>query len=137
MQHSKGPLVSLARWLGEGNLKAISLWIHHWFTDIPDVVHGIIIIMATIGAWRAAHAIIDMFYTQLVITDWRILLRRGVYSIDIIELDRRRIASVGIHQSFYGRIFHYGYIYIQGFGASIYGLPALAKPHLIQQYIHS
>lgn len=137
MQPGHGPLISLGRWIGRGTLQDAIFWFHRWFTDIPDVVHGIILITATIGSIRLFRAMIERFFTQMVITDSRIIVRRGVYSIHLIEIDRRRVASVMINQSFYGRMFNYGYMYIQGFGASIYGLPALANPHTIQRHIYS
>jgi hypothetical protein len=59
-----------------------------------------------------------------------------VYNISLVEIDRHRVASVNIYQTYMGRMLDYGNVAIQGFAASIYGLPVLAKPYEISKNIY-
>lgn len=79
--------------------------------------------------------LVDFFFTEVVITNMRILIKRGWFNVVTEEIDRGRIAGVTIFQPFWGRILNYGNVIIQGFVQHVYGLPPLMRPYLLQQQL--
>lgn len=103
----------------------------------PETVRAVILCVIVFSAIMLTRAFLTIFFTNLVITDERIILRQGVYNISLVEIDRRRVASVMIYQTYFGRYLSYGNLVIQGFAASIYGLPVLSNPQDIQKHIYA
>lgn len=55
---------------------------------------------------------------EFAITNKRVILKRGLIQRQIIEIMLPRIESIGVNQSFGGRIFDYGTLEISGIGGS-------------------
>lgn len=111
--------------------------LHQLIALHPETVRAIILCVIVFSAIQLIKAFLKIFFTNLVITDERIILRQGVYNISLVEIDRRRVASVMIYQTYTGRYLGYGNLVIQGFAASIYGLPVLSNPQDIQKHIYA
>lgn len=56
--------------------------------------------------------------TELVITNRRIIAKFGIIRLDTLEIRLENIESIGIEQTFLGRLFNYGTIIIHGYGGS-------------------
>lgn len=66
--------------------------------------------------------------TEMVITSRRFIFKRGWLARKTEEISLRRIEEVNLQQTFFGRIFGYGNIQIQGSGGSSISLQRLKKP---------
>lgn len=111
-----------------------------WQAASPGISFEYKIVCTMISLWGINHiskGAIQMYSTELVVTDLRIIAKAGILNIITLEMDRRRVAEVLVDQSFWGRIFNYGYVYIRGFTGVIGGMPVLVNPHLIKRFITS
>lgn len=133
----EGLLPSMARWVDSFGLKYLFIQLHMFVFKHPETMRAIAIVFLVFACISLTKAFCAIFFTHLVITDERIILRQGIYSISLVEIDRRRVASVHIFQSYWGRVLGYGTVVIQGFAASIFGLPLLASPYELQKHIYA
>lgn len=86
------------------------------------------------GSYKLIKAFIIANFTELVVTNFRIIAKFGVYETTTIEMDKNKIAGITIHQSPIGKIFNYGTVTLRGFVGDISGIPVLARPYDIQKY---
>lgn len=76
-------------------------------------------------------------YTELAVTDRRVIAKMGVTNVVTTEIDRHKIAGVIIQQGIYGMMFGYGKIVLRGYSGHIGGLPPLSKPYELQKVINA
>lgn len=108
-------------------------YLHHLIREYETVVK---ILSVGLGIWGLRSLLwraVVFFCTEIVVTDMRILVKRGWFNVVTEEIDRARIAGVTVFQPIWGRVFNYGWVNIQGFVQNVYGLPPLMKPYLLQQ----
>ena len=55
--------------------------------------------------------------TEFCITDHRVIVKRGFFSLHTVELNVDKVESVDVDQSLIGRMFGYGTVTIHGVGA--------------------
>lgn len=55
---------------------------------------------------------------EMVITNKRLIIKQGYISRSTYELQMSQIESIGLEQSFFGRIFNYGTISVSGTGGA-------------------
>lgn len=73
--------------------------------------------------------------TELAVTDHRIIYKTGVFSRHTMEMNRNKVESVDVDQSFFGRIFGYGTILVRGTGGSLEPLPNIQDPLALRSRI--
>jgi membrane protein YdbS with pleckstrin-like domain len=66
--------------------------------------------------------------TEIVVTNHRLVLKRGWLSRSTVELQLKSIEQVKFHQGLLGRIFGFGQIVVHGTGVDDLTLPAIANP---------
>ena len=66
--------------------------------------------------------------TELVVTSKRFVYKRGLVSRVTDEFATNRIRHVKLTQGFFGRIFNYGRIHLEGSEIGAFGLPAIKRP---------
>jgi Bacterial membrane flanked domain. len=66
----------------------------------------------TIAAW------LEMSFSEFVITNRRIIIKRGFIARNTFEMNLSKIESVNVDQPLMGRIFNYGSITIIGTGGT-------------------
>jgi uncharacterized membrane protein YdbT with pleckstrin-like domain len=86
---------------------------------IVPIVIGLVFIMI---------AVIGRLTTELVLTDRRIITKRGLISRDTVEMNLAKIESVHVNQGLLGRMLNYGDVTVVGTGASLEPLLGIAKP---------
>ena len=86
-------------------------------------------ILFAIGAAIRRHS------TELAVTDHRIIYKTGVFSRHTMEMNRTKVESVDVDQSFFGRIFGYGTILVRGTGGSLEPLPNIQDPLTLRSRI--
>jgi uncharacterized membrane protein YdbT with pleckstrin-like domain len=85
-------------------------------------------IAAAIGLVVILAAVVRRKTTELVLTDRRIITKRGVISRDTVEMNLAKVESVHVNQSLLGRILNYGDVTVVGTGASLEPLFGIARP---------
>jgi uncharacterized membrane protein YdbT with pleckstrin-like domain len=73
-------------------------------------------------------AVIRRQTTELVLTDRRIITKRGLISRNTVEMNLNKVESVHVDQSLMGRIFNYGDITVVGTGSSLEPLLGISSP---------
>ena len=85
---------------------------------VPMVIGVILIMIAVMGRLT----------TELVLTDRRIITKRGLISRDTLEMNLSKVESVRVNQGLLGRILNYGDVTVVGTGASPEPLRGIANP---------
>lgn len=112
------------------------LW--DWQNTTPNIALEIKVValgIAMYGFSKLGTQLAIMQTTELVVTNLRIIAKTGILTVITLEMDRRRVAGVTVYQTFWGRLWGYGNIYIQGFTSSIGGLPIMVNPHLVERFV--
>jgi uncharacterized membrane protein YdbT with pleckstrin-like domain len=76
----------------------------------------------TIAAW------LERWLSEFVITNRRVIIKRGLVARSTFEMNLSKIESVNVDQSVMGRIFNYGSITIIGTGGTRETFQNIAKP---------
>ena len=92
------------------------------FFWIVAAVFGVIGLMLLLSAW------IRRLSTELAVTDRRVIHKTGLFSRRTQEMNREKVESVDVRQSFGGRIFGYGTILVRGVGSSWEPFANIADP---------
>jgi uncharacterized membrane protein YdbT with pleckstrin-like domain len=82
-------------------------------------------------------AVIRRQTTELVLTDRRIITKRGLISRNTVEMNLNKVESVHVDQSLMGRIFNYGDITVVGTGSSLEPLLGISSPLELRKKIGS
>ncbi len=82
-----------------------------------------------IGCWICFWMMLKKWTTEIILTDKRILYKRGFFFVNINEVDIEQLASDNVEQSLLGRILDYGDLHIRCIEADDIWLPPIAKPY--------
>jgi len=85
-------------------------------------------VFATIGLLLLAGAAIRRASTEIVVTDKRVIYKRGILRRVTVEMNISKIETVDVIQSIPGRMLNYGTLIIRGTGAGIEPLRSVADP---------
>ena len=92
-------------------------------------VIGVLGIILLLGAWIRRQA------TEIVVTDRRVIFKRGVLTRHTVEMNVHRIETVDVEQSLAGRIWGYGTLMIRGTGGGFEPLEGVGSPLSIRNAI--
>ncbi|MEJ0070686.1 MAG: PH domain-containing protein [Pseudomonadota bacterium] len=115
-----------------GILALIASW------QIPDIEIGAQLLAAILfvfGIVVFLHAWIIRATTEVVVTDRRIIHKRGVISRHTEEMNITKVETVDVDQGIWGRILGYGTLIVRGTGGSWEPLRRLASPLQIRNAI--
>ena len=73
--------------------------------------------------------------TELVVTDRRVILKRGIFSRQTIEMNRAKVESVDVDQTVMGRIMGYGTVIVRGTGGGLEPIRNIAHPLAFRSHI--
>jgi uncharacterized membrane protein YdbT with pleckstrin-like domain len=73
--------------------------------------------------------------TEIVVTDKRIILKRGLIARHTEEMNITKVETVDVEQSISGRLFGYGSVLIKGVGSSLEPLNMIAAPIALRNAI--
>jgi uncharacterized membrane protein YdbT with pleckstrin-like domain len=102
-------------------------WQHYgrWVGGVIAVV-GLLLLF---GAWIHRNA------TEIVVTDRRVIYKRGLFSRHTVEMNVSKIETVDVEQGLGGRIWGYGTVLIRGTGAGFEPLVGVGSPLRIRNAI--
>lgn len=82
-----------------------------------------------IGGWMLFWMMLKKWTTEIIITNKRVLYKRGFFLIHIDEVDIEQLASDYVEQSLLGRLLDFGALHIRCIEANDIWLPAIANPY--------
>ena len=85
----------------------------------------------------ALYDFLKLYTTEMVITNKRVICRKGVISVKTEELKNTKVESIEIKKSILGRIFGYATIWFSGTGTSKVKFEAIDDPWAIKSRIES
>jgi uncharacterized membrane protein YdbT with pleckstrin-like domain len=103
------------------------------------IVATILVVIACFFFFIAAEvgfkAWIRQVTTEFAVTDRRVIYKTGLISRHTMEMNRSKVESVDVRQSFFGRLFGYGTIVLRGTGATHEPIYHIADPLTFRSYI--
>lgn len=93
-----------------------------------DASLAVVAILLAIGVAVILSAVIRRQTTELVLTDRRIITKRGLISRDTVEMNLSKVESLHVNQGLMGRILDYGDVTVVGTGASLEPLRGIVRP---------
>jgi len=136
--------------LADGERIVYRAAISHWKFVLSYLVGGLFL-LAALGAYittgNHAGAALDMMAialviglavvlsafirrqtTELVLTNRRLIMKRGLVSRDTVEMNLNKVESLHVNQGLMGRLLDYGDVTVVGTGASLEPLRGIARP---------
>lgn len=86
---------------------------------IAALIVGLVVILS---------ALIRRSTTELVLTDRRIIAKRGFVARDTVEMQLGKVESLHVNQGVIGRMLDYGDVMVVGTGSSLEPLRGIASP---------
>jgi len=108
-------------WLADAN------W--QFYARIAAAAIGLAALLLLLRAWIRRRA------TEIVVTDRRVILKRGVLSRHTVEMNVSKIETVDVEQGLGGRIWDYGTVLIRGTGSGFEPLAGVGSPIAIRNAI--
>ena len=96
------------------------------YASAAVAVVGLLLVLA---AWIQRHA------TEIVVTDRRVIFKRGLLTRHTVEMNVTKIETVDVEQGLGGRIWGYGTVLIRGTGVGIEPLVRVGAPLSIRNAI--
>ena len=85
-------------------------------------------ILFAIGLVVLFSAVVRRWTTELVLTNRRIITKRGLVARDTVEMNLSKVESLHVNQSLMGRLFDYGDVTVVGTGSSLEPLLGISRP---------
>lgn len=109
------------------------LFEQHWVVRIPMVIWLLLVITFPL----AIYEYLRVRYTELGVTNKRVICKTGIISRKSEEMKLASIETVEIDQGILGRILGYGNIHVSGRGISDVVLRNVADPMAVKRAIES
>ena len=97
-------------------------WLQHFWAWMALIFLGVLLIGIVI--W--IKEMVRLNTTNFVVTNRRIVLKKGIINVDVDEMNLSSIEGSHIDQSIIGRIFGYGRLTVRGRGDSRIHFPTMA-----------
>ncbi|MGB3044956.1 MAG: PH domain-containing protein [Xanthobacteraceae bacterium] len=94
-------------------------------TPVATAVSALLFV---VGVLMFVGALIEVWTTEIAVTNRRVILKRGLISRDTIEMALNRVEGVDVQQSIAGRLLGYGTINVHGTGAGIQRIKYVSDP---------
>ncbi|MEL7488188.1 MAG: PH domain-containing protein [Pseudomonadota bacterium] len=98
-----------------------------WFAGAAFIVGALILLSHMIVLWT----------TEIIVTSFRFVFKRGLISRNTQEVSLNKIEEITLRQSIWGRIFNYGELVMRGTGVGVIELPAIDNPIRVRKIIEN
>ena len=98
----------------------------HWLYTAQALLALLVLGVLVIGIFIFVGMMVRKATTEIAVTNRRFIMKTGLFRLDAKEFSLRNIEGVRVHQGFFGRIFGYGTLTIEGTGTDRYELPIIA-----------
>ena len=119
-------LIAVALYIGSYWLSDPTWQLYEQYASAAVAVVGLLLVLA---AWIQRHA------TEIVVTDRRVIFKRGLLTRHTVEMNVTKIETVDVEQGLGGRIWGYGTVLIRGTGVGIEPLVRVGAPLSIRNAI--
>jgi membrane protein YdbS with pleckstrin-like domain len=119
-------LIAVALYVGSYWLPDPTWQLYAQYASAAVAVVGLLLLLA---AWIRRHA------TEIVVTDRRVIFKRGLLTRHTVEMNVTKIETVDVEQGLGGRIWGYGTVLIRGTGVGIEPLVRVGSPLSIRNAI--
>jgi uncharacterized membrane protein YdbT with pleckstrin-like domain len=92
-------------------------------------------VLGLLGAVSAIAALIEQATTELVLTDRRVIYKRGLLKRHTMEMNRSKVETVSVNQSVLGRLLNYGTVIVRGTGGSLEPIRKIDDPLTFRSHI--
>jgi hypothetical protein len=89
-------------------------------------LHNLGILLMIVALIILANAYLTRYYLMLVLTDKRVLIRKGILNLDTLQMRLNKIESVELEWSPMGRILQYSVVVVTGTGSRVSSVPFVA-----------
>ncbi len=110
------------------NEKLIARARFHWIYKLKAWLALIFLGIFLVGIWIFFQMMIRMWTTEIAVTTTRFIEKTGLFTLKTNEIALPNIEGVRVTQSFWGRVFGYGHIRIEGTGVDAVEIPTIADP---------
>jgi uncharacterized membrane protein YdbT with pleckstrin-like domain len=100
---------------------------------LPLLMGAAVLGLLAIASWIPAA--LRRVSSEFVVTDRRVILKRGVFARHTIEMNRSKVESVDVDQSLLGRIMDYGTVIVRGTGGALEPIRDIAHPVRFRTHI--
>jgi len=101
--------------------------------SLPILAAAAVFLVLAAASWIPAA--IRRSSSEFVVTDRRVILKRGLFGRHTIEMNRTKIESVDVDQSLMGRIMGYGTVVVRGSGGGLEPIRNIAHPMRFRTHI--
>lgn len=95
------------------------------------------IVAGACGSLILINHMIILITTEIVVTTYRFVFKRGLISRDTQEVSLGKIEEITLHQSIWGRFLGYGQLVLRGTGVGVITLPDLDDPIRLRKIIEN
>ena len=92
-------------------------------------------VLGLIGLYKLLQAWVARTTTELVVTDRRVVYKRGLIRRFTAEMNMEKVESVAVEQSILGRIFNYGTVTVRGTGGGMDALANIDDPLTFRNHV--
>jgi uncharacterized membrane protein YdbT with pleckstrin-like domain len=86
------------------------------------------VLLVVVALGTAAYGIAKRNSTEMAVTDRRVLIKTGMGSRRTLDLMLSRVESIGVRETFLGRLFGYGSVIVRGTGGTPESFVLIAHP---------
>ncbi len=108
-----------------------------WLQDAQpqSIVQLVAGLVALVGLLMMLGVAIRRHATEIVVTDKRVIFKRGIIARHTVEMNVAKIETVDVEQGLLARMFDYGTVIIRGTGSGFEPLRAVGDPLAIRNAI--
>ena len=99
----------------------------------PLLAGAAVLLVLAIASWIPAA--IRRTSSEFLVTDRRVILKRGIFGRHTIEMNRTKVESVDVDQTLMERIMGYGTVVVRGTGGGLEPIRNIAHPMRFRTYI--
>jgi uncharacterized membrane protein YdbT with pleckstrin-like domain len=119
------------------NEKLVARAQFHWSYSLKAWLALILLFWCLIGIIIFFQMMIAKWTTEIGVTTTRFVQKTGLFSLKTNEIALPNIEGVRVEQSFWGRIFGYGHLRIEGTGVDAIVIPDIADPIAFRRAIET
>jgi len=86
------------------------------------------LLLVVLGLMTLARRLLDWSTTEFGVTNHRVIVKRGLFSLHTVEMNVDKVESVDVDQTLIGRLFGFGTVTIHGIGARWDPIPQITDP---------
>jgi len=112
-----------------------------WFRFVPDFIFPIDyllytnLILCVLFSFKLVCHIYIYLNIEYGVTNRRFMIKKGIFEIDTKEITLDKVESVNCHQKFFGMLFNYGNVIVNGIGCGKLNFYMVRKPYSFRRKV--